>query len=314
MEVSLATAVGLIVLTSTFDLYVQSSKTTQGQSDAVQMQLQVKSAMELMAREMQNMYWTTGSPTPPLNITTTLTAGDTISFNRVMDAGYSSGGNIASTLNDTTKNWAANAYAPSATAGISYAIKITAGTGSGQMLNISGNSATQLTLSGSWGTLPDATSLYFIYQNEGFTRTAANKLGYQRGNGGYHPIADNITQLSFNQTKDSGHSSGGNTATTLNDTTKNWAANAYAPSATPAYAVKITAGTGSGQVLNISGNSATQLTLSGSWGTLPDATSLYAIYDPNSIAITLTGQTSNPDPHTGQYISYSLTDTVLKRN
>jgi hypothetical protein len=313
MEVSLSTAVGLIVLTSAFDLYVQSSKTTQGQSDAVQMQLQVKSAMELMAREMQNMYWTTGSPTPPLNITTTLTAGDTISFNRIMDAGYSSGG-TASTLNDTTKNWAANAYAPSATAGITYAVTITAGTGSGQVLNISGNSATQLTLSGSWAPPPDTTSLYLIYRNEGFTRLATNKLGYQRGNGGYHPIADNITQLSFNQTKDSGQSSGGNTASTLNDTTKNWAANAYAPSATPAYAVKITAGTGSGQVLNISGNSAIQLTLSGSWGTLPDATSQYVIYDPNSIAITLAGQTSKPDPRTGQYISYRLTDTVLKRN
>jgi hypothetical protein len=311
MEVSLSTAVGLIVLTSAFDLYVQSSKTTQGHSDAVQMQLQVKSALEVMAREMQNMYWTTGSPTPPLNITTTLTAGDTISFNRIMDSGYASGG-TAATLNDTKKTWVANAYAPSAT--ISYTVKIIAGTSSGQALNISGNSATQLTLSGSWATIPDATSLYLISRNEGFTRTAANKLGYQRGNGGYHPIADNITQLLFSQTKDSGHSSGGNTASTLNDTTKNWAANAYAPSATPAYVVKITAGTGSGQMLNISGNSATQLMLSGSWGTLPDATSLYAIYDPNSIAITLTGQTSNPDPRTGQYISYRLTDTVLKRN
>jgi type II secretory pathway pseudopilin PulG len=313
METLLSTLIGGIVLAGVFDLYALSSKTTQGQSEATQMQLQVKSAMELMAREIQNMYWTTGSPTPPLSITTTLTAADTIAFNRVMASGYSSGGGTSSTLNDTRKTWTANAFTPSAT--ISYAVKITAGTGSGQFLNISGNSATQLTLSGSWGTSPDTTSLYLIYRNEAFTRTAASKLGYQRGSGGYASIADNITQLSFSQTNDSGQSTGGNTASTLNDTTKNWAANKFAPPATPvAYAVKITAGTGSGQFLNISGNSATQLTLSGSWGTLPDATSLYAIYDPNSVVITLTGRSSNPDPRTGHYSSYRLTETILKRN
>ncbi len=228
IETLISTLIGGIVLTSAFDLYVESSKTTQGQSEAVQMQLQVKSAMDLMVREMQLM---SGPPT----ISTTLKANDTINFQRVMDAGYSSGGGT-STLNDTTRNWEANAYAPSATAGISYAVKIIAGTGSGQVLNISGNSATQLTLSGSWGPPPDTTSLYVIYRNEGFTLTAANKLGYRRGSGGYNPIAENITNLAFSQ---------------------------------------------------------------------PDST---------SVTIALTGRTSNPDPYTGLSNSYSMTDTVRKRN
>src|SRR5205807_8113239 len=140
----------------------------------------------------------------------------------------------ASTLNDTMKTWASNAYAPSATT--SYVVKVIAGTSSGQALNISGNSTTQLTLSGSWGTPPDTTSLYLIYRNEGFTLTAANKLGYQRGSGVYNPIADNITSLAFSQ---------------------------------------------------------------------PNS---------NSVTIALNGRTSNPDPHTGLYNSYNLTDTVWKRN
>ncbi len=232
VEMFVSTVIGGIVLTSAFDLYVESSKTTQGQSEAVEMQLQAKSALDLMAREMQLMY---GSPT----ITTTLTAGDTISFKRIVDSGYATGSamycTLGDTMSDTKKNWKVNAFAPSATA--SYAATIISGSGffyggPGQALDISGNSATELSLPLSGCSAnADTTSLYLIYRNEGFTRTAANKLNY-----GSHPIADNITQLSFSQ---------------------------------------------------------------------PDS---------NSVAITLTGRTSHPDPRTGQYHSYSLTDTVMKRN
>jgi len=226
-----STVIGGIVLTSAFDLYVESSKTTQGQSEAVEMQLQAKSALDLMAREMQLMY---GSPT----ITTTLTAGDTISFKRIVDSGYATGSamycTLGDTMSDTKKNWKANAFAPSATA--SYAVTTISGAGFfpgfNQALDISGNSATELSLplSGCSANF-DTTSLYLIYRNEGFTRTASNKLNY-----GSYPIADNITQLAFSQ---------------------------------PAS---------------------------------------------NSVAITLTGRTGHPDPRTGQYHSYKLTDTVLKRN
>lgn len=238
----IATLIGGIVLASAFDLYVQSSKTTQGQSEAVQMQLQVKSSMDLMVREMQLM---SGSPTitsggVPVNPPT---AGDTISFQRVMDSGYSSSGS-ASTLNDTRKTWAANTFAPSAT--VSYAVTITAGTCSGSSLNISGNSTSQLTSSGSWNPVctPDPTSLYLIYRDQAFTRTATNHLDYsKKGTGSYKHIADNITTVAFSQ---------------------------------------------------------------------PDS---FSCPSPCSVInITLTGRTSNPDPRTGQYTSYRLTETVRKRN
>jgi hypothetical protein len=234
----ISTAIGGIVLAGVCDLYVTTSHSMLGKTGAVEMQIQMKAAMDVMVREMQLMYGSPtitsgGVPVPSPN------AGDTISFNRTRALGYSTGGNTNSgispaTLNDTRKAWAANAFAPSATS--SYAVTITAGTGSGQILNISGNDATRLTLSGSWATSPDTTSLYLIYQNEGFTRTVANQLGYQRGNGGYTRIADNITALTFSQ---------------------------------------------------------------------PDTA---------SITIALTGRSSNPDPLTGQYNWYSLTDTVRRRN
>jgi Tfp pilus assembly protein PilW len=222
-ETLISTLIGGIVLTSAFDLYVESSKTTQGQSEAVQMQLQVKSAMDLMVREMQLM---SGSPT----IFTTLKANDTISFKRIVDSGYSSGGNTASTLTDTRNTWQSNQYAGQ------YSVLILAGPGMNEVHSISGNNSTTLTLSNTWVNIPATTSLYVIYRNEGFTLTAANKLGYRRGSGGYNPIAENITNLAFSQ---------------------------------------------------------------------PDST---------SITIALTGKTSNPDPHTGLDNSYSMTDTVRKRN
>jgi RHS repeat-associated protein len=67
-------------------------------------------------------------------------------------------------------------------------------------------------------------------------------------------------------------STGGNTATTLNDTTQTWTPNQYA-----GRTVQITGGTGAGQVRTITGNTATQLTLSKPWDSTPDASSTYAI-------------------------------------
>jgi hypothetical protein len=73
-------------------------------------------------------------------------------------------------------------------------------------------------------------------------------------------------------TNDSGTSSGSNTSTTLNDTSKSWTTNIFAD-----HNVAITGGTGSGQTRTISGNTATELTVSSAWTTTPDATSTYHI-------------------------------------
>jgi hypothetical protein len=191
IEMLVSTAIGGIVLMGIMDLYVATSKSTLDQTGVVEMQMQAKAAMDYMVRDMQLMY---GSPT----ISTTLTANDTITFLRLVDSGYSSGGNLNSTLNDTKKNWKANAFAPSGAT--SYAIRIIDGTGAGQSLTIAGNTATQLTIQGAvWGTIPDATSLYLITLNKAFTRTSDNMLRFSAGNGPYMLLADSITSLSFSQ-------------------------------------------------------------------------------------------------------------------
>jgi hypothetical protein len=62
------------------------------------------------------------------------------------------------------------------------------------------------------------------------------------------------------------------TTTTLVNSTKTWTTNQWSN-----YQVRITAGTGIGQVRNISSNTGTTLTVSAAWSTTPDATSQYAI-------------------------------------
>lgn len=63
-------------------------------------------------------------------------------------------------------------------------------------------------------------------------------------------------------------------ATTLTDSSKAWAVDAWV-----GYSLYITAGTGAGQQRVVRSNTATVLTLSTAWTTNPDATSLYAVVD-----------------------------------
>ena len=81
-------------------------------------------------------------------------------------------------------------------------------------------------------------------------------------------------RLNFNSAVDSGTSTGSNTAVAFFDTGKSWAVNQYANDA-----VKITGGTGAGQVRMIASNTATQLSVRDAWAVLPDNTSTYEIYE-----------------------------------
>lgn len=67
----------------------------------------------------------------------------------------------ASTITNGAKNWAVNQWA-------NYQIRITAGTGSGQVRTISSNTATVITVSSAWTTQPDNTSQYTIEGNDDF--------------------------------------------------------------------------------------------------------------------------------------------------
>lgn len=83
--------------------------------------------------------------------------------------------------------------------------------------------------------------------------------------------------------QDTGTATSGGTAT-LTDTSKNWAVNAFANAV-----VLITFGTGIGQIMKISSNTANTLTLANNWVTAPDATSQYTIALEGYRAMSLTG-------------------------
>jgi hypothetical protein len=87
--------------------------------------------------------------------------------------------------------------------------------------------------------------------------------------GPYGPLQPTVaTGPGFGTQLSSGTTTGGNSATTLNDTTQSWTPHAFAGDL-----VAITSGTGQHQAAVIQDNSATQLTISPAWGIIP-------IFDP----------------------------------
>lgn len=65
------------------------------------------------------------------------------------------------TLTNSGKSWTTNQWA-------NYQIRITAGTGAGQIRTIASNTGTVITVSSAWSTNPDATSAYSIEGNDGY--------------------------------------------------------------------------------------------------------------------------------------------------
>lgn len=86
--------------------------------------------------------------------TTSLNGGSVETAHTTYDTGTATAG-AATTLDDTAKAWTASAY-------ISRVVRITGGTGVGQVRVITANTATQLTVTPAWTTIPDATSTYVI--------------------------------------------------------------------------------------------------------------------------------------------------------
>lgn len=73
----------------------------------------------------------------------------------------------ASTLTNGAKNWAVNMWA-------NYQVRITGGTGKGQIRTIASNTATVLTTSAAWTVNPDATSVYSIEGNDDYMYLLGN--------------------------------------------------------------------------------------------------------------------------------------------
>lgn len=99
------------------------------------------------------------------------TSGHTVSVSE-RENGTSSGSNTTTTLNDTTKSWAADAYNGKA-------VIITAGTGAGQIRTISDTISTALTVSSAWTTTPDATSEYVVADEGWMFFYINNSIGYE---------------------------------------------------------------------------------------------------------------------------------------
>ena len=230
IELLIAIAIMGLVLPALYQFFLVASTEFVAQNGIIQMQSDARAAMDVIVRELRHSY---GTPA----LSTTVTPNDTISFHRVEDTGRSTGGNTATTLNDTAKAWPEGAFAPSADG--SYTLWIVTGTGASQRRTILSHTATRLTLASAWGITPDATSLYTITRNKGFTRPSAteNILSYRLGSTAEPaPLADHITALEFAQP------------------------------------------------------------------------------DPQTVTITLTARTQGIDPRTGQIRTYTLSETVRRRN
>ena len=227
--------------------------------------------------------------------------------------GTSTGGNTATTLNDTLQNWQGNTYR-----GYGDLVTITGGTGAGQSRIIIGNGTTQLQVNPAWTTIPDNTSIYLISEwTTAFTATAGASSNATTINGAFG-TANLYAGLPIRIVSGTGF--GGTGVVTSNTTGALTVAGLAIADVTSVYVIKIpqgfgpfisngtantttvtnfasslfainhltnasfqmmvTGGTGAGQVRPIVANTATQITVSPALGTALDATSVVTILSP----------------------------------
>lgn len=136
----------------------------------------------------------------------------------------------AQTLTDTAATWAGSLNGAT--------IKLTGGTGSGQVKTIKSNTSTVLTLYSNWTTTPDATSTYIIY---------------------FGNVAEGATATS-------------GSTTTIVVSNATWHVNQWA-----GFVAEITSGTGSGQTTTVTSNTATTLTVA-TMGVGANNTSVFKLY------------------------------------
>lgn len=183
-----------------------------------------------------------------------------------------------------------NLTIPSNLAG--YKVRITGGTGAGQERTISTNTVganSVLTMTSSWSVNPDATSTYIILSgrfyilgatgaavvwkyydvatNAWTAKSTTSGPGATWGTDGVSDTASSVTSTGYA----TGTATAGG-ATTLTNSGKSWATNQWAN-----MQVRITSGTGAGQIRVINSNTSTALTVSAAWTVTPDATSVYII-------------------------------------
>jgi hypothetical protein len=171
-----------------------------------------------------------------------------------------------------------------------YKIRITGGTGAGQERTIDSNTFganSVITVSSSWSVNPDNTSTYMIQSGRFWIFIGNNATQGLR----YYDVATNTwssalsvtgvtatfaTDGVLKATPGAAASFATGTATSATSTTLVNSAKTWTSSQWINYQVRITSGTGAGQVRTITANTGTTLTVA-TWTVTPDATSVYVI-------------------------------------
>jgi prepilin-type N-terminal cleavage/methylation domain-containing protein len=201
VELMIAMSISLTVLGAIFSLFVLAKRGYSSQEGMAGLQQNVRASLELMGRQSINLHWISALDCTPgdssftfytMEESGTASGGGSggLSDNskswtankfrngKVIlldgtgsesDEGTSTGSNDSAHLNDTDKSWQANKWQ-------GYEVMMTGGAGFGQMRAITSNTATQLTVSPDWETVPGETSNYQIRQIRTIRSNTATRL------------------------------------------------------------------------------------------------------------------------------------------
>lgn len=221
---------------------------------------------------------------PSGTLTGTFGAGACGTFHPMGPTGTASAGGASTITTQTTLNRRLDGYV----------IRITGGTGAGQERTIASNTLganSVVTVTSAWGTAPDATSTYVLITGRYYVwipgtgsafgwkyfdlATMAWSSALTANPGALASFGTDgrcvATAGALTGTLATGTATAG-ASTTLTDGGRAWGTNQWSN-----MQVRITTGTGRGQVRTISSNTGTVLTVSAAWTTTPDATSVYII-------------------------------------
>lgn len=212
------------------------------------------------------------------------TGASTGQFHAFGPSGTASAGSTSTTLNT----------AQTAVADVAGCkVRITGGTGAGQERTITAHTFGAnaiFTVGSAWTVTPDNTSTYIIMSGRFWilgatgaavvwkyydwfsnTWTAKSTTSGPGATWGTDGQSETPSAATYNSVLATGTATAG-AAATLTNSGKSWATNKWANSQ-----VRITGGTGAGQVRTINSNTGTVLTVSANWTVNPDATSTYSI-------------------------------------
>ncbi len=187
IEILVGIVVATLVLCGAGDFFMIHVGIYRGQRERLAVEENVRMAEDFVVRLMKD-----GTVLPPVAITGAGCNG-VVTFPYAESFGVSTGGNMASTLNDAVADWTPDQWQ-------GYTVVIANGTGMGQTRTILSNTATQAVLGANWTTIPDATSLYKILSYRQFSGDGTT-LWYQNisANSPVQAVGDHVTCFSVQQ-------------------------------------------------------------------------------------------------------------------